>query len=155
MFMSEKSALPFAKSFRELIVYQRQRELARQVFEVSQKFPREEQYALTDQLRRASRSIGAQIAEAWAKRDYERHFVSKLTDADAEQQEAQHWIETAADCRYLNETQRETLLSLCSEIGRMLHSMRARAKDFCPNSLRLQEDSPSDFAPQEKLSTEH
>lgn len=145
--MGEKSALPFAKGFRDLIVYQRQRELALKVFEVTKGFPAEERYALTDQIRRASRSIGAQIAEAWAKRDYERHFVSKLSDADAEQQETQHWIETAADCRYLDATQRDILLGLCAEIGRMLRSMEHRAADFCPTSSRLREDEDADFAP--------
>lgn len=66
------------------------------------KFPKEEMYSLTDQVRRSSRSIGAQIAEAWGKRKYERHFVSKLTDADGEQLETQHWIETALDCSYVS-----------------------------------------------------
>lgn len=145
--MSEKNALPFARSFRDLVVYQRQRELARRIFEVTKSFPVEERFALTDQVRRSSRSIGAQIAEAWAKRDYERHFVSKLTDADAEQQEAQHWIETATDCAYLTSAQRTTLLDLCAEIGRMLHSMKDRAADFCPTSPRVREDDNSDFAP--------
>jgi four helix bundle protein len=148
--MSEKSALPFARSFRDLIVYQRQRELARQVFEVTKSFPPEERYALTDQFRRASRSIGAQIAEAWAKRDYERHFASKLNDAEAEQQETEHWIETAADCGYIGPTQRDTLLGLCAEIGRMLHSMQNRASDFCTANSRLREDDPTDFAPPTK-----
>jgi len=138
--MSEKSRLPFAKSFRDLIVYQRQRELARQIFEVSKSFQNEERYSLTDQIRRASRSIGAQIAEAWAKRDYERHFVSKLSDADADQQETQHWIETASDCDYINGEQRAALLEFCEEIGRMLNSMETRAVDFCPASTRVRED---------------
>ncbi|CAN5808970.1 hypothetical protein BH11VER1_BH11VER1_03590 [soil metagenome] len=73
--------LPHAKGFWELIVYQRARELQRQVFECSKAFPKAEAYSLTDQMRRAGRSIGAQIAEAWGKRTYEKHFVSKLTDA--------------------------------------------------------------------------
>src|SRR5262245_65652023 len=85
------SELQHAKSFRDLIVHQRARKVAQIVFELSKSFPREEAYSLTDQVRRASRSIGAQIAEAWGKRQYERHFVSKLTDADAEQLETQHW----------------------------------------------------------------
>ena len=117
----------YARDFRELIVYQRQRELARAVFEHSKLFPREERYALSDQVRRSSRSIGAQIVEAWAKRRYEAHFVSKLTDADAEQRETQHWIETARDCNYLTSKDAESLLRYCDEIGRMLATMiRAR-----------------------------
>ena len=67
-------------------------------------------YSLTDQIRRASRSIGGQIAEAWGKRRYQRHFISKLTDADGEQLQAQHWIETALDCKYLQQEKAEYLL---------------------------------------------
>jgi four helix bundle protein len=98
---------------------------------LSKSFPKEEAYSLTDQIRRASRSIGAQIAEAWGKRPYERHFVSKLTDADAEQLETQHWIDVAFDCGYLTEPQQTQVLSDLSEIGKMLHSMNAKANQFC------------------------
>ncbi len=73
--------MEYVKSFRDLEVYK----LSRKLVEISKKFPREEMYSLTDQVRRASRSIGGQIAEAWGKRRYEKHFVSKLTDADGEQ----------------------------------------------------------------------
>lgn len=76
--------LNHAESFRDLVVYQKAKKVARTIFEITKDFPKEETYSLTDQLRRASRSIGAQIAEAWAKRRYEKHFISKLTDADAE-----------------------------------------------------------------------
>jgi four helix bundle protein len=89
-----------ANSFKELVVYQKARDLAKSVFEITKTFPKEEMYSLTDQIRRSSRSIGAQIAEAWSKRRYERHFISKLTDADAEQLETQHWIIVAQDCEY-------------------------------------------------------
>ena len=74
-------------SFRELEVYKVCRQLAKDIFELSKRFPKEEMYSLTDQIRRASRSSGAQIAEAWGKRRYEKHFISKLTDAGAEQLE--------------------------------------------------------------------
>lgn len=87
-------------SYRELLVYQKVRALALEIFQKTQRFLKEEMYALTDQIRRSSRSIGAQIAEAWAKRRYERHFVSKLSDADGELQETQHWIGIAFDCGY-------------------------------------------------------
>lgn len=145
---------PLARSYRELIVYQKQRELARRVFAYSESFPKSERFALTDQLRRASRSIGAQIAEAWAKRDYPKHFVSKLSDADGEQQETQHWLETASDCSYLPPETEKELLGLCEEIGRMLHSMKVRAHNFCSSSHRVLEQSDEAFmtAP---LSTEH
>lgn len=88
-------------------------------------------YSLTDHMRRSSRSIGAQIAEAWAKRDYEKHFQSKLTDADAERQETQHWIDIAYDCGYLSETQATKLKVNFEEIGRLLGSMIAKSALFC------------------------
>jgi four helix bundle protein len=125
------SELRHVKSFRELIVYQKARQASRTVFELSKSFPREEAYSMTDQIRRASRSVGAQIAEAWGKRRYERHFVSKLTDADAEQLETQHWIETAAECGYVTVELRDGVLGLLSEVGRMLHSMITKADQFC------------------------
>jgi four helix bundle protein len=87
----------YAKSHRDLIVYQKSRILTREIFEMTKPFPKEETYSLTGQVRRSSRSVGAQIAEAWAKLTYEKHFISKLTDADGEQHETQHWIETAED----------------------------------------------------------
>jgi hypothetical protein len=74
--------LPQARSFKELIVYQKARAAAKRIFEITRRFPKEEIYSLTDQVRRSSRSRGAQLAEAWAKRRYEKHFVSKLTDSD-------------------------------------------------------------------------
>jgi four helix bundle protein len=125
------SELQPAQSFRDLIVHQKARKVAQTIFQVSKSFPKEEAYSLTDQVRRASRSIGAQIAEAWGKRPYERHFVSKLTDADAEQLETQHWTDIAFDCGYLTHEQQSLLLANLSEIGKMLHSMIAKATQFC------------------------
>ena len=127
------SQLGHVDSFRDLVVYRKSREVAREVFEMTKEFPREEMFSLTDQMRRASRSIGAQIAEAWAKRRYERHFVSKLTDADGEQQEAQHWIEIARDCRYIGADRASRLSSDLAEIGRMLQGMINKADRFCNN----------------------
>jgi four helix bundle protein len=95
--------LNHAQSFRELVVYQKAKKVTRTIFEVAKDFPKEETYSLTDQIRRASRSIGAQLAEAWAKRRYEKHFISKLIDADAEQMETQDWIDEARDCQYLDQ----------------------------------------------------
>ena len=82
-------------NFRDLRVYELAFELQQEVFETSKQFPAEERYALTDQVRRSSRSIGANLPEAWQKRRYLAHFVSKLTDADGEQAETQHWLDTA------------------------------------------------------------
>lgn len=123
--------MEYVTSFRELEVYKLSRQLAKEIFEVSKTFPKEEMYSLTDQVRRASRSIGGQIAEAWGKRRYERHFISKLTDADGEQLETQHWIETALDCKYLEQEKAEELLQKCFTIGKMLFSMIDKAPSFC------------------------
>ena len=108
-----------AKSFRDLEVYKLARQLSLEIFKISKSFPKEEMYSLTDQIRRSSRSVGAQIAEAWAKRRYKKHFISKLTDADGEQQETQHWIETALDCDYLSTTHSKDLLERYASFGRM------------------------------------
>ena len=124
-------SLPHARSFRELAVYQKASHVAQKIFELSKSFPRGETYALTDQVRRASRSIGGQIAEAWGKRRYERHFVTKLTDADAEQLETQHWILVATACGYVGREQESLLIGELEEIGRMLNSMMEKAHLFC------------------------
>lgn len=123
--------LPYVENFRDLLAYQKAKALAKEIFQLTRTFPREEAYSLTDQIRRSSRSIGAQIAEAWGKRSYEKHFISKLTDADGEQLETQHWIDTAADCGYLNEKQTTPLLKQCEEIGRLIGGMIAKSDKFC------------------------
>ena len=125
------SQLQHARSFRDLIVYQKSRAVTKRVFDISKGFPREEIFSLTDQVRRSSRSVGAQIAEAWAKRRYEKYFISKLTDADGEQLETQHWIDTAADCGYLTVDDVSSLNRELAEIGRMLNSMMEKADSFC------------------------
>lgn len=133
------TTLQHARSFNELVVYQKAAAVAERVFEYSKGFPADERYSLTDQIRRSSRSVGAQIAEAWGKRRYQRHFVSKLTDADAEQLETQHWISVAASCGYLEREVESELLGELAGIGRMLHSMITNAASFCgamPDSVR-------------------
>lgn len=120
-----------ARCFRDLVVYQKAREVSRLIFEITRSFPKEETYSLVDQIRRSSRSIGAQIAEAWGKRRYEKHFVSKLSDADAEQLETQHWLETAADIGYLKRDDAEKICDALREIGKTLNSMMVKGKLFC------------------------
>jgi four helix bundle protein len=136
------SELKHAESFRDLIVYQRARSVASSVFVVTKTFPKTETYSLTDQVRRSSRSIGAQIAEAWAKRRYDKSFVSKLTDADAEQQETQHWIEVSVQDGYLPKKQGDRIISELGEIGRMISSMIRKADLFCGTNIadRVRED---------------
>ncbi len=113
------------------MVYQSALRVSERIFEVTKRFPREERYSLTDQIRRASRSIGAQIAEAWGKRRYERHFVSKISDADAESLETQHWLRVARLCGYLEEGEANALHDSLDEIGKMLRSITLQASSFC------------------------
>jgi four helix bundle protein len=128
--------LAYVRSYKDLIVYRKSRALATDIFHLTKTFPREERFALTDQVRRSSRAIGAQIAEAWGKRRYEKHFISKLTDADGEQMETQHWLGVAYDCGYIDKDTERSLISRCEEIGRMLGSMIAKASVFCnPEAL--------------------
>lgn len=135
------SQLTHANSFNDLIVYQKSRKLAQDIFELSKKIPKEELFSLTDQIRRSSRSIGAQIAEGWAKRRYEKHFVSKLTDADGEQFETQHWLKICSDCEYVTQEQVDILLQQCSEIGRLLGGVIAKSHLFCkPEGLSVSEE---------------
>jgi four helix bundle protein len=132
-----------AKCFRDLIVYRKSREVSRIIFEMTKSFPREETYSLVDQVRHSSRSVGAQIAEAWGKRRYEKHFISKLTDADAEQLETQHWMETAVDSGYLDDEQAAKICDALGEIGKMLNSMIAKGGSFCRSDAHLvREGSP-------------
>jgi four helix bundle protein len=135
--------LGYVRRFQDLEVYKKQRLLAKEVFALTKSFPREEQFALTDQLRRASRSIGAQIAEAWAKRLYPKHFISKLSDADGEQLETQHWLIEANDCGYLGEEDARRLLGICEEIGRMLGAMMRKSESFASTDYCLREDQAS------------
>lgn len=89
--------------FQDLFAYQKSVLLAIKVFEASLKFPKEETYSLTDQIRRSSRSVSTNIAEAYRKRSYPRHYASKLTDSDAENSETQVWLEFALKCSYISE----------------------------------------------------
>jgi four helix bundle protein len=121
----------YVDSFKDLEVYQLSRELSESIFELTKSFPEEEKYSLVDQIRRSSRSIGAQIAEAWGKRSYKSHFISKITDADSEQLETQHWLEVAKSSGYLKQDQLDSLLEKCSIIGKMLQSIINKADKFC------------------------
>ena len=116
---------------RDLIAYQKAVELQQAVFEISKTFPKEEVYSLTDQCRRSSRSIGANIAEAWRKRRYEAHFVSKLTDADGENAETDHWLGTALQCGYIDCTRHEMLLAQSTEVGKLIGAMIQTAPRWC------------------------
>ena len=141
----------FARSFRDLVVYRKARAVAQRIFVLTKAFPVEERYSLTDQVRRSSRSVGAQIAEAWAKRRYPRHFASKLSDADGEQSETQHWLDTAERCGYLGRATVEELLDELRQVGRMLGTMIDRAEEFRGGVGRQarEESAPYRLAPDE------
>ena len=111
------------RSAKELEVYRKGYELAMLIFRASQRFPPEERYALTGQIRRSSRSVCMNLREAWAKRRYVAHFVSKLTDCDGENGETDTSLDFAKDCGYLSAAEHGDLTARCTEIGRMLGSM--------------------------------
>lgn len=127
--------MTYVTSFRDLEVYKLSRELSKEIFNLTKEFPNDERYSLTDQMRRSSRSTGAQIAEAWGKRRYENHFISKLTDADSEQMETQHWIEISAECKYIDIDTSCRLLQKCESIGKMLQAMMDKSSTFCKKSI--------------------
>lgn len=111
------------RPFTALIVWQKSHRSALEVFRLSKTIPPEERYALTDQVRRSSCAVGANIAEAWGKRRYEAAFVAKLTDADAEAPETEHWLINACAHGYCTAAQVAAIRSLLLEVGRMLGSM--------------------------------
>jgi len=117
-------------SAKDLKVYRMAYELAMRVFEISKKFPAEERFALTSQIRRSSRSVCLNLREAWAKRRYEAHFISKLTDCDGENSETESSLDFAQDCRYIASKEHTELTALCKEIGRMLGSMIKNPDSF-------------------------
>ncbi len=109
--------------FYELYAFKKGFELSMQIFELSKNFPKEEKYSLTDQIRRSSRSVCANIAEAYRKRRYKPHFISKLTDSDAENSETQVWIKFAYACKYIDGITFNDLIEKSIEIGKLLNYM--------------------------------
>ena len=110
-------------SAKELMAYKKGYALAMRVFKLSKAFLAEERFALTSQMRRASRSVCLNLREAWAKRRYEAHFVSKLTDCDGENAETDSCLDFALDCGYLTAAEHKELTALSAEVGRLLGSM--------------------------------
>ena len=111
------------KSAKELEVYQLANEFAMQIFSITKRFPSEERYALTSQIRRSSRSICLNLREAWAKRRYAAHFVSKLTDCDGENSETDSSLDFALQCGYISGDEHKSLAAKSASIGRMLGAM--------------------------------
>ncbi len=110
-------------NFKESKVFKLAFELAMEIFEISKQFPKEEKYSLTDQIRRSSRSICANLAEANRKRIYPAHFVSKCSDSDTENSETQVWLLFAFECSYITKEKYEVLNSKSEEVGRLINHM--------------------------------
>lgn len=128
------------KHFRELRVYREAFDVAMRIFECSKQWPKEERYSLTDQIRRSSRSVCEQIAEAWRKRRYIAHFRSKLTDADSEAAETQSWLEFALRCGYITQALFEELDLTYEKVSGGLVNMMDRADQWCISSSQVRED---------------
>ena len=109
---------------------QQERGRGKECQRVSKRFPAEERYSLIDQIRRSSRSVCTNLREAWAKRRYEAHFVSKLTDADGENGETETWLDFARDCGYLSKHDHALFTEKCREVGAMLGSMISDPSSF-------------------------
>jgi len=109
--------------FNDLLVYKKSFTLAMQIFQITKTFPKEEMYSLTDQIRRSSRSTNICIVEAYRKRRYPAHFVSKLSDGDMENSETKGWLKFALECKYLNEDDYTNLVSISDEVGKLLNHM--------------------------------
>src|SRR5246127_4961465 len=115
---------------KDLTVYKLAYELAMDVFDVTKAFPSEERHALTSQIRRSSRSVCLNLREAWAKRRYEAHFISKLSDCDGENSETDSSVDFARDCQYISAEQHELLKAKCADIGRILGQMIKKSQSF-------------------------
>jgi four helix bundle protein len=113
------------------MVYRKAFDAAMSIFEITKSFPKEEKYSLTDQIRRSSRSVCTNIAEAWRKRSYKAVFVNKLSDSGQEAAETQTWLEFALACNYIDDQIYEKLHDEYEQIFAMLHSMAQKATAFC------------------------
>ena len=122
------------KGYRDLKVYQLAYKLAMEIFNESKSFPKEEKYSLTDQIRRSSRSVAANIAEGFRKRQYPKMFVSKLADADGEATETQVWLDFAKDCEYFSPEKHAELIKGYEDVGKMLGTMMTMPEKFAPRN---------------------
>lgn len=119
------------KSFRDLIVYQKAYKLSLEIFELTKTYPKEEQYSLTDQIRRSSRSVTSNLAEAWAKKIYIKFFVSKLSDSLGEEYETEVWLDYSKDSEYISLETYQGLMNEYEEVRKMLISMIQNPEKFC------------------------
>jgi four helix bundle protein len=122
-------------SFRELKVYQKSFAFAMKIFEITKEFPPEEKFELTDQIRRSSRTVCRAIGEGYRKRQYPRHFSSKMSDADMENTETQVSLDFAKLCKYISDKDYQELIDNSEEIGRMLNHMVLNPEKYKPRHL--------------------
>jgi len=122
-------------SAKDLDVYKKSYHLAMKIFEISKGFPAEERFALTSQIRRSSRSVCLNLREAWAKRRYEAHFISKLTDCDGENSETDSSLDFSKDSGYITLEQHREMVALCQQVGKMLGSMINNPQPFLISDL--------------------
>ena len=118
------------KSFKDLLAYQKSFELAMEIFHFSKNFPAEEKYSLTDQIRRSSRSVCSNLAEGYRKRQYEAHFISKVSDEDMENSETQVWMDFSHECNYISKETHNKLIEKSEEVGRLLNHMIANPEKY-------------------------
>jgi four helix bundle protein len=116
--------------FQDLLAYEKSFSLAMKIFQITKLFPKEEMYSLTDQIRRSSRSVPANIAESYRKRVYPKSFHSKLTDSDAENSETQVWLEFSFKCSYINESVYDEMLNESIEVGKLINYMNLNPQKF-------------------------
>ncbi len=119
--------------FKDLLAYKKAFSLAMDIFEITKLFPKEEKYSLVDQIRRSSRSVCANIGEAYRKRQYKAHFIAKISDADMENSETQVWLDFSMACGYLNKVKHSELMNKSEEIGRLLNSMIQNPEKYLGN----------------------
>ena len=119
------------RGFKDLKVYQLSYQLALEIFEITKGYPKEELYSLTDQIRRSSRSVPANVAEAWRKRKYPKSFVNKLTDSLAEESETEVWLDFSKDLKYIISERYKYFIDKYDEVARMLSSMIDNPDKFC------------------------
>lgn len=129
--LDKNTKMSTIKFHQDLKVHQHSFDAAMEIYELSKIFPKEEIYSLTDQIRRSSRSVSANISEAWGKRKYERSFIAKLTDSEGEARETQTWLQFALACKYINEEQFRILNNQYNQIIGMLVNMMIQSKNWC------------------------
>ena len=125
-------------TLRDLLAYQKAFKLAMEIFNLSKRFPKEETYSLTDQIRRCSRAVNANLGEAYRKRRYPNYFISKLSDADTENGETQVWLDFALACKYIDKQQYDELYAITEEIARLLVYMMNNSEKFLLESSKIQ-----------------